>query len=79
MSQWVKAKSGKAHLDLGERSTQSFRVRSEHVIVTACRAHLDGATADVIADRDQNRCSNCIRIAIDMNAIAMKSLPRMSA
>ena len=60
---WVRAAtSGRAHLDLGERSSQSLRVRAEHVIVTACRAHIDDA-AEAVPESHQPRCSNCQRIA----------------
>jgi hypothetical protein len=59
---WVRAsKSGFAHLDLGERSRQSLRVFGEHIIVTACRAHL-APTAEVVPADHQPRCSNCQRI-----------------
>jgi hypothetical protein len=61
---WVRAKtSGRAHLDLGECSSQSLRVRAEHVIVAACRAHLDPFAAEVVDDDYRPRCSNCQRIA----------------
>ena len=66
---WVKAKSGKGHLDLGERSSVSLRVRSEHIIVTACRAHIDGASASVIPECYADMCSNCVRIARDEQAL----------
>jgi hypothetical protein len=58
---WVRAATGRAHLDLGERSTQSLRVQAQHVIVTACHAHLD-ATAEVVSESYEPRCSNCLRI-----------------
>ena len=60
---WVRARSsGFAHLDLGERSSLSLRVRGEHVIVTACRGHL-AADAEVVSESYVPRCSNCQRIA----------------
>jgi hypothetical protein len=62
LPRWVRAATGRAHLDLGERSTQSLRVQAQHVIVTACRAHLD-ATAEVVSDRYEPLCSNCLRIS----------------
>jgi hypothetical protein len=58
---WVKAKTGRAHLDLGERSSQSVRVQAEHVIVTACRAHLDRDSVET-ALSEGAMCSNCLRI-----------------
>ncbi len=58
---WVLARTLRAHLDLGERSSQSLRVKSEHIIVTACRAHLD-ANAEEVDETYAQRCSNCSRI-----------------
>jgi hypothetical protein len=58
---WVKAKTGRAHLDLGERSSQSVRVQTEHAIVTACRAHLDRDSVET-ALSEGAICSNCLRI-----------------
>jgi hypothetical protein len=59
---WVIARtSGRAHLDLGERSTRSLRVQAEHIIVTACRAHID-ANAPVAPESHNPRCSNCLRV-----------------
>jgi hypothetical protein len=58
---WVKAKSGRAHLDIGERSSQSMRVRADHIIVTACRAHVD-ADSEQASLNDERLCSNCLRI-----------------
>ena len=59
---WVIARtSGRAHLDLGERSGPSLRVEAEHIIVTACRAHLD-ANATVAPEGHSPRCSNCLRV-----------------
>jgi hypothetical protein len=61
---WVVAKTSRlAHLDLGERSSQSIRVKSEHVIVTACRAHID-ADAPEVPGTYPRRCSNCVREAL---------------
>jgi hypothetical protein len=68
IERWVKAKSGKGHLDVGERLSRSLRVRSEHVIVTACRAHIDGATAHVIPENYADVCSNCRRIGRERRA-----------
>jgi hypothetical protein len=60
-TRWVLAQStGRAHLDLGERSSQSLRVRAEHIIVTACRAHID-ANAVVVTEFHKPTCSNCLR------------------
>lgn len=62
LPRWVRAKtSGRAHLDLGERSSESLRVRGEHIIVTACRGHLT-PDAEVVPDDYRPRCSNCARI-----------------
>lgn len=60
---WVLAKTGRAHLDLGERSSQSMRVKAEHVIVTPCRAHID-ADAAIAPDGYKKRCSNCVRVSL---------------
>jgi hypothetical protein len=61
---WVLSKTTRnAHLDLGERSSQSLRVYSDHVIVTVCRAHLAQETAIVVRETHQPKCSNCQRIA----------------
>jgi hypothetical protein len=66
--QWVRSQgSGFAHLDLGERSSQSLRVHGEHVIVTACRGHL-APDAEVVPESHRPRCSNCQRIARKMAA-----------
>jgi hypothetical protein len=66
LPRWVLAAIGRrAHLDLGERSTQSLRVFGEHIIVTACRAHL-APTAEVVSPDHKPRCSNCQRIARKM-------------
>jgi hypothetical protein len=60
---WVLSQASKrAHLDLGERSSRSLRVRGEHIIVTACRAHLD-PNAEPVVETYGPRCSNCVRIA----------------
>jgi hypothetical protein len=60
---WVLTRtSRRAHLDIGERSSQSLRVQAEHIIVTACRAHLD-VKAPVVPETYQPKCSNCLRIA----------------
>jgi hypothetical protein len=67
---WVLASTGRAHLDLGERSSQSLRVRADHIIVTACRAHID-ANATVVPDRYSPRCSNCLSIM--MRTVGMLS------
>jgi hypothetical protein len=66
VSRWVLAKTGTAHLDLGERSSNSLRVKAEHVIVTACRAHMD-ASAAVASELHQRRCSNCVQFALTWN------------
>jgi hypothetical protein len=68
IERWVRAKSGKGHYDLGDRVSQSSRVRSAHVIVTACKAHLDGSTAVVISESYRELCSNCKRIASQRRA-----------
>jgi hypothetical protein len=66
--QWVRAQtSGFAHLDLGERSSRSLRVQADHVIVTACRAHL-ASDAEVVPESYYPRCSNCQRIARKLTA-----------
>lgn len=62
---WVLAKAGRAHLDLGERLSQSLRVRAEHVIVTPCRAHID-ANAPIVPDDYKPRCSNCVRVSLTL-------------
>ncbi|HEY5341866.1 MAG TPA: hypothetical protein VIK27_12625 [Candidatus Aquilonibacter sp.] len=60
---WVLARTTRrAHLDLGERSSQSLRVQAEHIIVTACHAHLD-AGGTVVPETYTPRCSNCQRIS----------------
>jgi hypothetical protein len=62
LPRWVLASSTRrAHLDVGHRSSQSLRVRATHIIVTACQAHLD-ASAPVVAENYQPKCSNCLRI-----------------
>jgi hypothetical protein len=62
---WVLSKTtSNAHLDLGERSSQSLRVYAEHVIVTACRAHL-ASTVPVVPESHLPKCSNCQRILRD--------------
>jgi hypothetical protein len=63
---WVIAKTGRAHLDLGERSPQSLRVKAEHIIVTPCHAHID-ADAPIAPDGYTTRCSNCVRILLTEN------------
>lgn len=58
---WVIARtSGRAHLDVGERSARSSRVSAEYIIVTACRAHLDANSA-LALETHSPRCSNCLR------------------
>jgi hypothetical protein len=59
-ARWVLAKSGLAHLERGERSSQSMRVKAEHAIVTLCRGHLD-ASAEEVPSTYARRCSNCVR------------------
>jgi hypothetical protein len=60
---WILApSSGRAHLDLGERSAQSLRVRGEHIVVAACHAHIN-PDAQVVPATHETRCSNCVRIA----------------
>jgi hypothetical protein len=80
LPRWVRAKaSGFAHLDLGERSAQSLRVRGEHIIVAACRAHL-APDAEVVSDDFLPRCSNCQRIARKIVAdAATATVPPTSA
>jgi hypothetical protein len=65
-SRWVLAKTGLAHLDLGERSSESLRVKAEHVIVTACRAHVDAASA-AAPELHKRRCSNCVQFLLTQN------------
>jgi hypothetical protein len=61
-ARWVLARSThRAHLDLGERSANSLRVQADHIIVTACYAHLD-AKAPVVSESYQPKCANCQRI-----------------
>jgi hypothetical protein len=60
-ARWIVAQSGRAHLDLGERSSESLRVHADHIIVTACHAHV-GAEAQVVEESHAERCSNCLRI-----------------
>jgi hypothetical protein len=60
---WVLARTTRrAHLDLGERSSQSMRSYADHMIVTACHAHLD-ADAQVVPETYDPHCSNCLRVA----------------
>ena len=61
LARWVRAGTGRAHLDLGEREAQSLRVQGEHIIVTACRAHID-PDATVVTEFYKPICSNCLRI-----------------
>jgi len=61
-ARWVLAQSGRAHLDIGDRSSQSLRVQAEHVIITACHAHID-ADASVVSEAHAPLCSNCVRIS----------------
>ena len=62
-ARWILApSSGRAHLDLGERSAQSLRVQGEHIIVTPCHAHIN-PDAQVVPATHELRCSNCVRIA----------------
>lgn len=61
-ARWVLARSTRrAHLDLGERSAKSLRVQADHIIVTACYAHLD-AKAPVVSESYQPKCANCERV-----------------
>ena len=61
---WVRAaSSGVAHLDSGERLTESPRVRGTDVIVSVCQAHLVTG-AEVVPEIYQPRCSNCQRLAL---------------
>jgi hypothetical protein len=63
LPRWVVARtSRRAHLDLGERSSKSVRVRGDHIIVTACRAHIE-PNADVVPASWEPLCSNCLRIS----------------
>ena len=76
---WVRAStSGRAHLDLGERSRQSLRVFGEHIIVTACRAHL-APEAEVVPADHQPLCSNCLRIARNAAASVATEPPTSAA
>jgi hypothetical protein len=59
VSRWVLAKTGVAHFDHGERSSESLRVKADHVVVTLCRAHLDAAAKEVPTTYPR-RCSNCV-------------------
>src|ERR1700679_1734985 len=60
-ARWVLAASTRrAHLDLGNRASQSLRVHADHIIVTACNAHLD-ARALTVTENYQPKCSNCQR------------------
>ena len=62
-ARWVLARTTRrAHLDLGERSSQSLRVQAGHVIVTACQAHID-ANATVVPETYKPQCANCLRIS----------------
>jgi hypothetical protein len=70
---WIIApSSGRAHLDLGDRSSQSLRVNSEHIIVTACHAHI-AADAQPVPENYDVRCSNCMRIERTGTLIKAKS------
>jgi hypothetical protein len=60
---WVlAAATGRAHLDLGERSSESLKVLSEHTIVAACGAHIE-AEAQLVSEAFRVRCSDCMRHA----------------
>jgi hypothetical protein len=76
-ARWVLAKTGRAHLDLGERSSQSLRVRAEHVIVTACQAHIN-VDAQVAPADYKPRCSNCVRLSRIQKAPPDKPAPNDS-
>jgi hypothetical protein len=62
LPRWVRAATGRAHLDLGERTSHLVRTGSQEVIVTACRVHLDAA-AEVVGNDFEPRCSNCVSLA----------------
>jgi len=63
LPRWVLARtSSRAHLDLGDRSSQSLRVRGEHIIVSVCQAHV-APTAQVVAETYSPRCSHCQRFS----------------
>jgi hypothetical protein len=64
LARWVRATTGRAHLDLGERTAPFVRNGAPGgVIVTACRTHLDGSAAEVVPDGFSPKCSNCVTIA----------------
>jgi hypothetical protein len=67
---WVLAgTTPRAHLDPGERSSQSLRAKGDHIIVTACRAHLK-PDAEPVPESHTPCCSNCLRIARQVRASA---------
>jgi hypothetical protein len=60
---WLLARTtGRAHLDLGERSSRSLHAKREHFIVTACHLHLEPHAA-VVPESFTPRCANCLRVA----------------
>jgi hypothetical protein len=67
LPRWVLAPASDfAHLDLGDRSPQSLRIRAEHIVVAACGDHLPD-TAEV-PERHRPRCFSCQRLARLMTA-----------
>lgn len=76
---WILApSSGRAHLDLGERSAQSLRVRGEHIVVAACHAHIN-PDAQVVPATHGTRCSNCVRVARSLGTKSNASVTTLVA
>lgn len=76
---WILARTTKrAHLDLGERSSKSLRVQSEHIIVTACRAHVN-ANAEIAPATHEILCSNCMRIWRNVNRKRLEKVARITS
>jgi hypothetical protein len=64
---WILAKSGRAHLDLGERSERRPSVPKDHVLVTACRVNIDVNSVETSLNEDKI-CFNCLRVFESLRA-----------
>jgi hypothetical protein len=59
-TRWVvAADTGRAHLDLGERSSESLKLHGQHTIVAACGVRIE-ADPHVAAGEYRPRCANCV-------------------